>query len=76
MWKTILIASILIALMAWAGWLTFRNSPSEATMTLETSKMQSDAARLVSKGRQVVQEVREELPVGPRDAPYDPTIQE
>jgi cytoskeletal protein RodZ len=59
--RVLLILVVIVALMALVGWIKFRNSPQESTITIEKETIQQDAKKIVDRGNEFVEDARKSI---------------
>lgn len=62
--RAFLILVLVIALMAFAGWLTFQQSGNSASVTVETGKIERDARLAVRQGAEALDQAAERIKEG------------
>jgi len=61
--RAILILVVIALLMVLAGWLTFAKNGNQASVTIETQKIERDTERAIDRGKEVLQKVEHGTPV-------------
>jgi hypothetical protein len=59
--KALLFLIIVIALLAFAGWLTFSSGPGRTSVNLETNEIREDTQEIVSSGAKILDRAGDEL---------------
>ena len=49
----VLIVVVAVAVMGWAGWLTFSQSPDRATINIDKREIKEDSDQLLRKGKEL-----------------------
>ena len=57
--RTLIIAVLIVLLLVLVGWISFHYTGNQASVTLETERIERDAGRIVDEGREAVDDVRE-----------------
>jgi hypothetical protein len=59
--RALLILIIVIALLAFAGWLTFSYGPGRTSVNLETNAIREDTQEMVRSGAKILDRAQDEL---------------
>ena len=59
--KALLVLIIVVALLAFAGWLTFSSGPGRTSVNLETNEMREDTQEIVRSGAKIIDRAGDEL---------------
>lgn len=59
--KALLFLIIVIALLAFAGWLTFSSGPGRTSVNLETNEIREDTQEIVRSGANIIDRAGDEL---------------
>ncbi|HJQ78658.1 MAG TPA: hypothetical protein VJ828_01820 [Lacipirellulaceae bacterium] len=59
--KALLVLIIVIALLAFAGWLTFSSGPGRTSVNVETNEIREDTQEIVRSGAKIIDRAGEEL---------------
>ena len=66
----LVIAAVLLGLVL-LGWITFRGSSNEATITIEADKIRQDTGEAVQEGKSMLREAKENLSEQELDRPEE-----
>jgi hypothetical protein len=72
--RVLLLLIIVIALLAFAGWLTFSSGPGRTSVNLETNEIREDTQEIVSSGAKILDRAEDEI--APGDVPRSPVERE
>jgi hypothetical protein len=59
--KALLFLIIVIALLAFAGWLTFSSGPGRTSVNLETNEIREDTQEIVRSGAKIIDRAGDDL---------------
>ena len=62
--RALLFLIIVIALLAFAGWLTFSSGPGRSSVNLETNEIREDTQEIVRSGAKVLDRAGDDLQSG------------
>lgn len=60
--RAILILVVISLLMVLAGWLTFAKNGNQASVTIETQKIERDTERAIDRGKEVLRKIEHGTP--------------
>lgn len=63
--RAILVLTVVVLLMVLGGWLTFAKNGNQASVTLETQKIEHDTERAIDRSKEVLRNVEHRSPVLP-----------
>ncbi|HEY3391487.1 MAG TPA: hypothetical protein VGK58_02180 [Lacipirellulaceae bacterium] len=59
--KALVFLIVVIALLAFAGWLTFSSGPGRTSVNLETNEIREDTQKIVRSGAKIIDRAGDEL---------------
>jgi hypothetical protein len=62
--RALLILIIVIALLAFAGWLTFSSGPGRSSVNIETNEIREDMQEMVRSGAKILDRAEDEIAPG------------
>jgi hypothetical protein len=69
--RALLVLIVVIALLAFAGWLTFSSGPGRTSVNLETNEIREDTKEIVRSGAEILDKAGDELQPSDDTAPVE-----
>ncbi|HEX2474146.1 MAG TPA: hypothetical protein VHK01_05345 [Lacipirellulaceae bacterium] len=66
--RVIIFLAIVVALLAFAGWITFSSGPDRASINVETNEIRQDTQEIVRSGAKVLDKTKVDLQPADRNA--------
>jgi hypothetical protein len=66
--RGLIFLAVVVALLAFAGWITFNSGPDRASINVETNEIRQDTQEIVRSGAKVLDKAKGELQAADRNA--------